>query len=174
MPELPFPRPVIGFAAWSGSGKTTLLARLLPLLRERGLRVAMIKHAHHDFDIDQPGKDSHTLRKAGAEQMLIASRRRWALMVESPDEREPELAELLSHLDPARADLVLVEGFKHERFRKIEVHRAAVGKPLLHPEDPDIIAVATDSPLDTALPCLDIDDPAAVAEFVVRHCLSAA
>ncbi|OBS10418.1 molybdopterin-guanine dinucleotide biosynthesis protein B [Acidihalobacter prosperus] len=172
MSAFSYPRPVLGFAAWSGSGKTTLLARLLPLLRARGLRVAMIKHAHHDFDIDQPGKDSHTLRKAGAEQMLIASRRRWALMVESPDEREPELAELLAHLDPARADLVLVEGFKHEHFPKIEVHRAAVGKPLLYPDDPDIIAVVRDTRLDTRLPQLDIDTPDTVAEFVVRHCLA--
>lgn len=168
-----FPLPVLGFAAWSGAGKTTLLTRILPLLGARGLRVAVIKHAHHDFDIDHPGKDSHTLRKAGAGQMLIASRRRWALMVESEHASDPQLSDLLERLDTTRADLVLVEGFKHEHFPKIEVHRAALGKPLLHPDDSDIIAVVTDTPLQTSLPCLDIDDTAAVAEFVMRHCLQA-
>jgi len=166
-------RPVIGFAAFSGTGKTTLLTRLVPILRERGLRIAMVKHAHHRFDVDQPGKDSYELRKAGAEQMLIASRRRWALMCETPERTDdPKLAELLAHLDTAQVDLVLVEGFKHERFPKIELHRPALGHPLLAAEDDSILAVATDAPLAEpapAVPRLDLNDPAAIADFIARH-----
>ncbi|APZ44540.1 molybdopterin-guanine dinucleotide biosynthesis protein B [Acidihalobacter ferrooxydans] len=162
-----FPIPVLGFAAWSGAGKTTLLTRVIPLLRERGLRCALLKHAHHMFDIDHPGKDSYALRKAGAEQVLIASRRRWALTVEDERDNDPALRDLLSHLDATRADLVLVEGFKGERMPKLEIHRPSVGKPLLYPDDPDIIAVVSDTPLPTSLTQLDIDDPAAVADFII-------
>lgn len=162
--------PVIGFAAWSGTGKTTLLARLLPQLCARGLRIGMIKHAHHRFDIDQPGKDSHVLRKAGAEQMLIASRERWALMVETPGCTEPTLSDLLPRLDRAQLDLILVEGFRHERFPKIELHRAVLGRPLLFPEDDSIIALASDTPIATDLPCFALDATAAIADFILQYC----
>jgi len=167
--------PVIGFAAWSGTGKTTLLARLIPLLRERGLCVAAIKGTHHDIDIDRPGKDSYTLRKAGASQVMLASRHRTMLVTEIEELRDepPLLTALVAQLDLKILDLVLVEGFKHERFPKIEVHRAALGKPLLHPGDPDFIAVITDEPLpSTKLPQLPLDDMAAVAEFVAGFAAS--
>jgi len=162
--------PVLGFAAYSGTGKTTLLTRIIPLLRERGLHLAMIKRAHHSFDVDKPGKDSYELRKAGASQMLITSDKRWALMVDLEEEREPRLAELVGRIDQDRADLILVEGFKHEAFPKIELHRAEVDKPLIHPEDGNIIAIATDSPevLDTRLPLLSINDPTAIADFIMH------
>ncbi|MFP4244946.1 MAG: molybdopterin-guanine dinucleotide biosynthesis protein B [Ectothiorhodospira sp.] len=165
----PRPFPVVGLAAWSGTGKTTLLAALIPELRAQGIRPALIKHAHHRFDVDHPGKDSHVLREAGAEQVLVASRHRMALMVESPEPREPRLEELLCHLDPHRTDLVLVEGFREEPLPKIELHRVALGHPLLHPDDPYIIAVATDAPgaLNTGLPILDLNAPQAVARFLL-------
>jgi len=164
--------PVLGFAAWSGTGKTTLLVQLLPKLRGRGLRVGMIKHAHHSFEVDQPGKDSYELRKAGASPMLVVSSRRWALMVDLEAEREPALRETLDRLDQSQLDVILVEGFKHEAFPKIELHRAAVGKDLLFLNDPDVIAVATDSPLaqPTRLPVLDLNDVEAIADFVVSFC----
>lgn len=160
--------PVLGFVAYSGTGKTTLLERLIPELRARGLRLAVIKHAHHDFDIDHPGKDSHRLRQAGAGAVLVASRRRWALIHENDDERpEPRLAELLAHIDPARVDLVLVEGFKHERYAKVELWRAELGKPFLWPDDDTIVAVASDVPLPQCpLPRLDLADVAGIAEYV--------
>ena len=161
---------MLGFAAWSGTGKTTLLTRLIPMLREQGLRIAMIKHAHHDFDVDKRGKDSYELRKAGASQMLIASSRRMALMTKFEPPGEPRLPDLLKQLDPDRADLVLVEGFKGERLPKIELHRPDLGKPLMFPEDPDIIAVASDAPL--AVPCdrtlLDLNQPEAICAFVLQ------
>lgn len=166
-----FPIPVLGFVAWSGTGKTTLMKKILPRLCERGIRPAVIKHAHHHFDIDHPGKDSYELRHAGADQLLIASRRRWALMVETETGDEPDLATLLGQLDLSRADLILVEGFKHESYPKIEVHRHVHNKPMLYTADPDIIAVVSDTILDTPLPCLDINDPASVTEFVIGHCL---
>lgn len=162
--------PVLGIAAWSGAGKTTLLTRLLPLLRARGLRVGMIKHAHHDFDIDHPGKDSYELRKAGAEQMLVASNQRWALMVEAPADGDASLWDMLARLERGKLDLVLVEGFRHERFPKLELHRAALGKPLLFPDDDAIIALACDTPVNTPLPRLDLGDPAAIAAFIVDFC----
>ena len=129
----------------------------------------MVKHAHHDFEVDTPGKDSYELRKAGAAQMLISSRRRWALMVERPVDREPPLDEVLLELDQELLDLILVEGFKHERFPKIELHRPSFGRPLLHPRDETIVAVATDAPLDApvALPMLDLNSPEEIASFVV-------
>jgi len=167
------PRPIVGFAAYSGTGKTTLLEQVLPLLRTAGVRLAVIKHAHHDFDIDQPGKDSYRLRKAGAQQMLIASARRSALMIEHEPEREPLLAELVQQLHIKDVDLIIVEGFRHEAFPKVELHRPSLGKPLLHPEDPNIIAIASDEPkfYTTALPLLDINRPQQIADFLREHLL---
>jgi molybdopterin-guanine dinucleotide biosynthesis protein B len=164
--------PVLGFAAFSGTGKTTLLVQLLPRLRAAGLRIGMIKHAHHRFDVDVPGKDSYELRKAGASQMLVTSSRRWALMTDLDEERDPVLQEMLEHLDQANLDLVLVEGFKHEAFPKIELHRPTTGSPLLYPQDSNVIAVATDSPLPepTGLPLLDLNDVAGIAAFVEAFC----
>jgi molybdopterin-guanine dinucleotide biosynthesis protein MobB len=164
--------PVLGFAAWSGTGKTTLLVQLLPKLRGRGLRVGMIKHAHHSFEVDQPGKDSYELRKAGASPMLVVSSRRWALMADFEQERDPVLQEMLDRLDQSQLDVILVEGFKHEAFPKIELHRPAVGKPLLFPDDPTVVAVATDAPLAAAapLPVLDLNDVGVIADFVVGFC----
>ncbi|KPK46976.1 MAG: molybdopterin-guanine dinucleotide biosynthesis protein B [Thiotrichales bacterium SG8_50] len=161
--------PLIGFAAVSGTGKTTLLRALLPLLNARGLRVGVIKHAHHTFDIDVPGKDSYELRRAGATQTLVGSRHRWALVTETPGSEEPRLAELLLHLSPDSLDLVLVEGFKAEAFPKIELHRPALGHPLMCRTDPSIIALATDAPVQDApsLPLLDLNDPASVVAFIV-------
>jgi molybdopterin-guanine dinucleotide biosynthesis protein MobB len=162
--------PVLGIAAWSGTGKTTLLTRVLPLLRAQGLRVGVLKHAHHDFDIDHPGKDSYELRKAGAGQMLVASNRRWALMVEAPVDGDVSLWDMLARLDRGNLDLILVEGFRHERFPKLELHRAALGKPLLYPDDDAIIALASDTPVHTDLPRLDINDPVAIAAFILDLC----
>ncbi len=140
--------PLLGFAAFSGTGKTTLLEQLIPELNQANIRVAMVKHTHHEkFDIDKPGKDSYRLRKAGAEQMLVASAKRWALMVEHPEQSiltEPNLFELLAHLDLNKADLILVEGFKHENISKIELHRPLLVKPLLYPDDKNVIAIASD------------------------------
>ena len=160
--------PVLGFAAYSGVGKTTLLVKLLALFQARGLRVGVIKHAHHDFDVDHPGKDSYELRKAGAGQVLVASRRRWALMVESGPPAEPRLDDLLGRLDQSVLDLVLVEGFRHEAFPKIELHRPGLGHPVLFTEDTSIIAVASDAPLAVAarLPVLDINRPDRIASFI--------
>ncbi|MCH7374527.1 bifunctional molybdopterin-guanine dinucleotide biosynthesis adaptor protein MobB/molybdopterin molybdotransferase MoeA [Aeromonas sp. MR19] len=160
--------PLLGFAAWSGTGKTTLLEQLIPILVSRGLRLGVLKHAHHDFDIDQPGKDSHRLRKAGANQMMVASRRRHARIMET-DLAEADFHQLLASFDQTSLDLLLVEGFKHEHFPKIELHRAALGKPLLFPEDGDIIALASDQPQETALPRLDINDLDAIADFVCAY-----
>jgi len=162
------PRPILGFAAFSGTGKTTLLEKLIPQLVEHGIRIAMVKHAHHAFDIDKPGKDSYRLRQAGAQQMLIASDQRLALMTENPAPREPRLEELITRLDLETVDLILVEGFKHVPFPKIELHRETLGKTLLYPDDPAIIAVACDHPIDTGtLPSLDINDTAAIAMFIL-------
>ena len=167
---------VLGFAAWSGTGKTTLLTRLIPVLRDHGLRVGVVKHAHHTFDVDQPGKDSYELRHAGASRVLVGSRVRWALMVERDAEDEPELAELLANMPSADLDLVLVEGFKHERFAKIELHRPSLGRPLLHPGDDSIIAVASDVALEPPppVPQLDLNDIDALAAFIRGRVRSAA
>lgn len=160
--------PVIGFAAYSGSGKTTLVTRVIPLLRERGLRLAAVKHAHHGFECDQPGKDSYQIRKAGANQTLVASGGLWALMTETPQgPTDPDLNELLRHLDQDHLDLILVEGFKWAEIPKIEVHRPRLGKPPLYPNDTEFVAVATDSDFDCPLPLLNLNDAAEVARFVV-------
>ncbi len=163
--------PVLGFAAFSGTGKTTLLKKLLPMLKVRGLRIGMIKHAHHRFEIDVPGKDSYELRKAGASQMLITSGHRWALMVDRELEGDPSLQEAIDQLNQDELDLILVEGFKHESFPKIELYRPSLGKPVIYPSDPDIVAVATDGqlPQATALPVLDLNDVAALADFVLQQ-----
>ena len=167
--------PTLGVCAYgSGMGKTTLLLKLIPELISRGLRISVVKHAHHRFDIDHPGKDSYRLREAGAAQMMIGSSRRWALMTELTDapgkaaQVEPELADLLSHMDTKLADLILVEGFRHAPIAKIEVYRAALGMPLLALEDPSIIAVATDSPVAATQPQLDINDVSAIASYVMQ------
>ena len=139
---------IIGLAGWSGSGKTTLLTQVIPILVGRGLRVSTLKHAHSGFDLDQPGKDSHSHRLAGATEVVISSGKRWALMHELRGAPEAALPELLSHMSPV--DLVIVEGYKRDRHPKLEVHRSEVGKPLLHPDDPAIVAVASDGPLPTA------------------------
>jgi molybdopterin-guanine dinucleotide biosynthesis protein MobB len=166
---LSYPLPVVGFAAWSGTGKTTLLRGLIPWLRARGLRIALIKHAHHDFDIDYPGKDSYELRKAGAGQVLVASDRRLAWIAENATPTEPRLPDLLTRLDASRADLVLIEGFRHLHFPKIELHRPALGKPLLCVRDDSIIAVAADAPPSSpiSVPLLDLSDPGAIGGFVL-------
>ncbi|MBO1075101.1 molybdopterin-guanine dinucleotide biosynthesis protein B [Roseomonas marmotae] len=158
---------LIGLAGWSGAGKTTLLARLIPLLNARGLVVSTVKHAHHAFDIDQPGKDSHTHRQAGARQVLVSSANRWALMTELRGAPEPPLADLLSKLDPV--DLVIVEGFKRDAHPKIEVHRAANGKPWLHLEDPTIRAVASDTPPPGPIPLAGLEEVERVADLMLAH-----
>jgi molybdenum cofactor guanylyltransferase/molybdopterin-guanine dinucleotide biosynthesis protein MobB len=162
--------PLLGFAAFSGTGKTSLLSLLLPKLNELGLRVAVIKHAHHKFDIDIPGKDSYELRKAGAVQMLIASSRLMALM-QTRYEQEPELTELLPRLDQQQLDLILIEGFKQASIPKIELHRPILGKPLLYPEDDNIIAIASDEilPLTKQIQQLDMNDINAIVTFIQRH-----
>jgi molybdopterin-guanine dinucleotide biosynthesis adapter protein len=156
---------VIGLAGWSGAGKTTLLRRLIPVLTSRGLRVSTLKHAHHSFDIDQPGKDSWEHRQAGATEVLVASSARWALMRELRNDAEPGLFSLLAHMSPV--DLILVEGFKREPHPKIEIHRTANAKPLLHPDDPSIIAIASDAPLPgLRIPRHHLDDIDAIADVV--------
>jgi molybdopterin-guanine dinucleotide biosynthesis protein B len=158
---------VLGIAGYSGSGKTTLIEKLIPVMVMEGFKVSLIKHAHHEFDIDRPGKDSWRHRHAGALEVLVSSGRRWALMHELRGDAEPSLSKQIGLLAPC--DLVIVEGYKSERIPKIEVHRAASGKPLLFPDDPSIIAVATDEKLETSLPQIDLDDVEAVAHFIVRH-----
>ncbi len=160
---------VVGLAGWSGAGKTTLVAKLLPVLIAKGLRVSTIKHAHHAFDLDKPGKDSWVHRQSGASEVLIASGQRWALMRELRGDDEPGLKELLDKL--SYADLVLVEGFKSEPYPKIEVHRAANGKPLLSPADPSIIGVATDAVISSSLPVVALDDIPAIATMVLQSAI---
>ena len=158
---------VFGFAGWSGSGKTTLIEQLIPRFVQRGLRVSLIKHAHHTFDVDQPGKDSYRHRHAGAGEVLVTSSRRWVLMHELRGEHEPKFEDQLRHLSPC--DLLIVEGFKYAAIPKIEVWRAETGEALLHPNDPHIVAVATDAKIDSKLPVLDLNNVASVASFVVTH-----
>ena len=163
---------VIGLAGWSGAGKTTLLAKLIPELTARGLSVSTLKHAHHAFDIDQPGKDSHRHREAGATEVLISSSRRYALIHELRDEPEPSLADLLRRLSPV--DLVIVEGFKRSAHSKIEVHRAENGRPFLFPEMPTVTALATDrgAPPACPIPSMHLDDIAAIADAASAHARS--
>ncbi len=158
---------IFGFAGYSGSGKTTLIEKLIPLFTARGLKVSLIKHAHHTFDVDTPGKDSYRHRHAGCTEVLVTSSRRWVLMHELRGAAEPDLNEQLMHLVPC--DIVLVEGFKHERIPKIEVYRATVGEPLLHPHDANIVAIASDASLNTALPQLDLNQPPQIAAFMLKH-----
>lgn len=155
---------LIGFSGWSGAGKTTLLAAVIPVLRRRGLTVSTVKHAHHLFDVDQPGKDSYVHRQAGAQEVLVASRHRFALMHELGDAPEPTLAELLRRLSPV--DLVLVEGFKRDAHPKIEIHRTATDKDFIFPDDPHIRAIATDAPGPFPIPVLPLDDAEAVADWI--------
>jgi molybdopterin-guanine dinucleotide biosynthesis protein B len=157
---------VIGLAGWSGAGKTTLLTRAIPHLIARGLRVSVIKHAHHKFDVDVPGKDSWLHREAGAEEVLVSSGKRWALMHELRDAQEPPVLELLKKM--SRVDLVVIEGYKTDSHRKIEVHRAANGKPLLFPQDAAIVGIVTDIAVATALPTAHLDDIPAVATMMQR------
>jgi molybdopterin-guanine dinucleotide biosynthesis adapter protein len=164
--------PVVGFVAPSGSGKTTLLREVVAVLHRRGLRVGYLKHAHHSFDLDIPGKDSYEIRAAGAAQTLLASRTRWALQAERPAPAgDPDLGEMLLRFETDRLDLVLVEGFKHARYDKIEVYRAALGQPPLYPADPDIIAVATDDPLpESPHPAvLPLGDPDSIADYILAR-----
>ena len=158
---------IIGLAGWSGSGKTTLLTKLIPRLVARGLAVSTVKHAHHAFDVDQPGKDSHAHRMAGASEVLVGSGARWALVHELRGAVEPTLRELLAKLAPV--DLVIVEGYKREAHPKLEVHRAAVGKPLLHPDDPHIVAIASDQPVPAGVPVVALDNVDAIADIILRH-----
>ena len=161
---------IFGLAGWSGSGKTTLLAGLIPELVARGLSVSTIKHAHHEFDIDRPGKDSWRHRQSGATEVLVSSGRRWALMHELRGAPEPRLPELLKRMSPV--DLVIVEGFKSEPHRKIEVHRAANGKAMLFPDDPGIAGIATDAEVKTRLPVVLLDDIPAIAAMMQKFALS--
>ena len=158
---------VFGFAGYSGSGKTTLIERLIPLFTQRGISVSLIKHAHHTFDVDRPGKDSHRHRKAGCLEVLVTSSRRWALMHELRGAPEPALDEHVRHMSPC--DLLLVEGFKREPIPKLEVYRGEIGEPLIHPHDHNIVAIASDGRLQTRLPQFDLNEPAPIAEFIVRH-----
>ena len=160
---------VFGIAGWSGSGKTTLLKGLIPDLIGRGLSVSSVKHAHHAFDIDVPGKDSYEHRAAGAREVMISSANRWALMHELKGDDEPSLDELIARMSPV--DLLLVEGFKWEAHPKLEVHRPSVGKPLLQPDDPHIVAVASDTRLSGLdVPVIDLADIRGIADFIVRRC----
>lgn len=169
--------PIMGFAAYSGTGKTTLLSKVIPLLREKGYRIGIIKHTHHNIDIDKPGKDSHVLREAGAAQTVVASRNRTAIIIEKPEANaEPLLEDALKNLQPKHLDLVLVEGFKAAQFMKIELHREALNKPYLYPTDNNIIAIATDHALSdkstaSTITQLDINQPQQIANFIERKLL---
>ena len=159
---------IIGLAGWSGSGKTTLITKLIPLLVARRLRVSTLKHAHHGFDLDQPGKDSFFHRAAGATEVIISSARRWAILHELREDAEWDLAALIKKISPV--DLVLVEGFKRDKFPKLEIHRIANGKPLLHTEDPHIVAVASDSAVPAArVPVVDLNDIELIADLLLKH-----
>ena len=162
---------IIGLAGWSGSGKTTLITKLIPQLIARGIRVSTLKHAHHGFDLDQPGKDSFFHRAAGATEVIISSAKRWAILHELREEPEWDLRGLVAKMSPV--DLVLVEGFKRDAFPKLEIHRAANGKPLIHPEDPHIIAVASDIALPQAkVPVIDLNDIEAIADLLLARAVA--
>ena len=156
-----------GFAGWSGSGKTTLIEKLIPLFVTRGLRVSLVKHAHHTFDVDKEGKDSYRHRQAGATEILVTSSRRWVLMHELRGAPEPSFEDQIRHLAPC--DLLIVEGFKFAAIPKLEVWRAETGEGMLHPNDPHIVAVARDVKVETRLPLLDLNDAPAIADFIVKR-----
>ncbi len=159
---------IIGLAGWSGSGKTTLIKKLIPRLIARGIAVSTLKHAHHGFDLDQPGKDSFFHRAAGATEVIISSAKRWAILHELREQPEWDLSALVGKMSPV--DLVLVEGFKRDSFPKLEIHRIANGKPLIHPDDPHIVAVACDSSLPAAqVPVVDLNDIDAIADLLLKH-----
>jgi molybdopterin-guanine dinucleotide biosynthesis adapter protein len=163
--------PVLGFAAYSGTGKTTLLVNLIPLLKQQGIEAGVIKHAHHTFEIDQPGKDSYEIRKSGANQVLIGSKKRWALMVEKEEtDQTLRLQEYISHLDQAKLDIILVEGFKTEALTKIELHRPSLGHPLICKTDESVIAIATDAEIteELDLTVLDINNHAAIVQYIIK------
>ncbi len=169
MQTISFDKPVIGFSAYSGSGKTTLLEKLIPILSARNLRVAVIKHAHHSFDIDRPEKDSYKIRKAGAQQILISSQKRWAMIHEHANENsELTLQEALLHISVENIDLVIVEGYKSSPIAKIEIHRPTLGKPLISASDKYVIAIATDEPamVKSNLPLLDLNDTEMIASYI--------
>jgi molybdopterin-guanine dinucleotide biosynthesis protein B len=159
---------VIGLAGWSGAGKTTLLVKAIPRLTARGLRVSTLKHAHHSFEVDQPGKDSYEHRAAGATEVLVGAASRWALVHELRGEQEPDLRALLRRLSPV--DVVVIEGYKREPHPKLEVHRAVLGKPLLHPDDPNIMAIVADGPLPQAkVPVIPLDDVEQIVDAMLKH-----
>ena len=162
---------MLGFAAFSGTGKTTLLTQIIPILKQHGLCIGLIKHSHHNFQIDQPGKDSFRLREAGASPVMLVSTHRRAIITEIAPEQEPRLDDQLKQFDQSQLDLILVEGFKAEQFPKIELHRPSLNKPLLYPNDPDIIAIASDCALETPdyLTQLDINQPEMIAAFILKH-----
>lgn len=166
--------PILGFAAASGTGKTTLLEQLIPILRQQGLKVGLIKHSHHSFDIDHPGKDSFRLREAGATPVMLVSRKRRAIITEFDSQDEPSLDEQLKAFEQTGLDLILVEGFKSEPIPKIELHRSSLNKPVFYPEDPHIIAIASDCPLvvPNRLAWLDINRPNQIAEFILNWIVS--
>ena len=165
--------PVLGFAAFSGTGKTTLLTQIIPILKRHGLRIGLIKHSHHNFQIDQPGKDSFRLRAAGASPVMLVSTHRRAIITEFTPPQAPRLDDQLKLFDQSELDLILVEGFKAERFPKIELHRPSMNKPLLYPNDPDIFAIASDEVLETpnTLTRLDINQPEMIANFILNQFL---
>ena len=161
--------PVLAISAWSGTGKTTLLKKLIPVLCAKGVRPGLIKHTHHNMDVDKPGKDSYELRKAGAAQTIVASRQRWALMTETPDEAPLDLAYLVSRMDHSTLDLVLVEGFKHEAVAKILLFRSDAGHDVCELTlDEHVIAVASDVALPLQVPVLDLNDVDGISEFIMR------
>lgn len=166
--------PLLAIAAYSGTGKTTLLKQLIPLLKQRQIRVGLIKHTHHDMDVDTPGKDSYELRKAGADQTLVASNNRWALMTETPEQPPLDLQYLASRFDTGKVDIILVEGFKHEPISKIILYREDVGKPLEDMLDEFVIAIASDRPITGNAPLLDLNDPERIADFIGNWLKSAA
>lgn len=163
------PLPLLAITAYSGTGKTTLLKAVIPLLARNGIRVGLIKHTHHEMDVDTPGKDSYELRKAGANQTIVASSKRWALMEETPEQEEPDLLMLAEKMDASKLDLILVEGFKHEKIAKIVLFRQIVGKELTDLIDEHVIAIASDSKItSTKLPQLDLNQPQEIAQFISR------
>lgn len=164
--------PLLGLAAYSGTGKTTLLTRLISIFRQQGLRVGVIKHAHHSFEIDHPGKDSYELRKSGASQVLIGSSKRWALIVEDEQDNEFNLETCISKMMPGTLDIIMVEGFKLKDIPKIELNRSILGRPLLHPTDSSIIALATDDfSVPVEIPVLDLNQPDMIAGFIIERFL---